>query len=97
MSDKRCWMPIAGAPSDEPGLVARCRLPLWHTGRCEPLQAQPASVDLPARLRAAAEVATEPMVRFHFHALAEHVDIEPPRVVDAIGRALLGEDGGRDR
>jgi hypothetical protein len=55
-----------------------------------------APVDWPARFRAAAE-AVEGFgavpVRVALRVLAKDLEHTPPHVVEAIGRALLGEDG----
>lgn len=72
-----------------------------HAARLELDAAEP--IDWPARFRAAAEVA-EGMgwiahASDHLYALARHAKSGAlaPHVVEAIGRALLGQDGGQNR
>lgn len=58
-------------------------------------------VDWPARFRAAADVAEKADHEGASWLLGEFADMAtedlPPHVVEAIGRALLGEAGGQDR
>lgn len=60
-----------------------------------------AAVDWPARFRTAADVAEKADHEGASWLLGEFADMAtedlPPHVVEAIGRALLGEDGGQDR
>lgn len=65
-----------------------------------PPEDQPAPIDWPDRFRTAADVAEG---EFEIDATAVLDDVAwrlermPLHVVEAIGRALLGEDGGQDR